>query len=144
MKSVNTNFLGSLLIIISHGAHKYAISANQLQKGFTQSAKIKNFLTFHARKTFFQAHIQSRIDYASTLWDSASESLQKPLKSLHRRAIEIIQLKHISLTNKDYKNTTLLPLKARLMSNTARFRHEILSGKAPTYLLEKGVYQPVF
>ena len=32
MKSVNTNFLGSLLIVISHGAHKYAISANQLQK----------------------------------------------------------------------------------------------------------------
>ena len=48
-----------------------------------QSAKIKYFLNFHARKTFFQAHIQSGIDYASTLWDSASNSLQKPLKSLY-------------------------------------------------------------
>ena len=137
MKSVNTNFLGSLLIIISHGAHEYAISANQLQKGFTQSAKIKNFLTFHARKTFFQAHFQSCIDYASTLWDSASESLLKPLKSLHRRAIRIVLLKHTSLTNEDYKNTTLLPLKPRLMCKKARFMHKILSGKAPTYLLEK-------
>ena len=53
-----------------------------------QSAKIKNVLTFHARKTFFQAHIQSHIDYASTLWDSATESLLKPLKSLHRSAIK--------------------------------------------------------
>ena len=44
-------------------------------------------------KTFFQAHIQSRIDYASTRWDSASESLLKPLKSLHRRAVKIILLK---------------------------------------------------
>ena len=142
MKSVNTNFLGSLLIIISHGAHKYAISANQLQKRVYQSAKIKNLLTFQARKTFFQAHIQSCIDYASTLWDSASESLLKPLKSLHRRAIKIILLKHTSLTNEDYKNTTLLPLKARLLCNKARFMHKILSGKAPTYFFRRGVYQP--
>ena len=77
------------------------------------------------------------MDYASTLWDSASESLLKPLKSLHRRAIKIILLKHTSLTNEDYKNTTLLPLKVRLMCNKARFMHKILSGKAPTYLLEK-------
>ena len=45
-----------------------------------QSAKIKHFLNFHARKTFFQAHIQSGIDYASTLWDSASDSLKKNLE----------------------------------------------------------------
>ena len=68
---------------------------------------------------------------------SASESLMKPLKSLHRRAIKIILLKRTSLTNEDYKNTTLLPLKARLVCNKARFMHKILSGKAPTYLLEK-------
>ena len=102
-----------------------------------QSAKIKIFLTFHARETFFQAHIQSFIDYASTLWDSATESLLKPLKSLHRRAIKIILLKHTSLTNEDYKNTTLLPLKAGLMCNKARFMHKIISGKAPAYLSEK-------
>ena len=42
-------------------------------------SKIKNFLTFHARKTFFQAHIQSRIDYAWTLRDSSSESVLNPL-----------------------------------------------------------------
>ena len=64
-----------------------------------QSSKIKHFRNFHARKTFFQAHIQSGIDYASTLWDSASDSLQKPLKSLHRRAIKIVHLKRTSLNN---------------------------------------------
>ena len=113
-------------------------------KGIYHSAKIKSFLTLHARKTFFKAHIQSRVDYASTLWDSPSESLLKPLKSPHRRAIKIILLQHTNLTNQDYKNTTRLPLKARLMCNKARFMHKIVSGKAPTYLLEKGVYQPVF
>ena len=106
-------------------------------KRVCQPAKIKNFLSFHARKTFFQAHIQSRIDYASTLWDSASESLLKPLKSLHRRAVKIILLKNTSLTNDDYKKTTILPLKHRLMYNKARFMHKILSGKAPTYLVKR-------
>ena len=96
-----------------------------------------NFLTFRARKTFFQAHIQSRIDYASTLWDSASESLLKPLKSLHRRAVKIILLKNTSLTNDDYKKTTILPLKDRLMYIKARFMHKILWGKAPTYLVKR-------
>ena len=102
-----------------------------------QSAKIKHFLNFHARKTFFQAHIQSGIDYASTLWDSASDSLKKPLKSLHRRAIKIVLLKRTSLTDKDYKTAQILPLSSRLMSNKGRFVHKILSGRAPMYLSTK-------
>ena len=101
-----------------------------------QSAKIKHFLNFHARKTFFQAHIQSGIDYASTLWDSASDSLQKPLKSLHRRAIKIVLLT-TSLTDKDYKAAQILPLPSRLMSNKARFVHKTVSGRAPIYLSTK-------
>ena len=59
------------------------------------------------------------------------------MKSLYRRAIRIILLKRTSLTNEDYKNTTLLALKARLMCNKARFMHKIISGKAPAYLSEK-------
>ena len=102
-----------------------------------QSAKIKHFLNFHARKTFFQAHIQSGIDYASTLWDSASDSLKKPLKSLHRRAIKIVLLKRTSLTDKDYKAAQILPLSSRLLSNKGRFVHKILSGRAPMYLSTK-------
>ena len=81
---------------------------------------------------FFQAHIQSGIDYASTLWDSASDSLKKPLKSLHRRAIKIV-LKRTSLTDKDYKAAQILPRSSRLMSNKGRFVHKIVSGRAPLY-----------
>ena len=89
-------------------------------------------------KTFFQAHIKSHIDYASTLWDSSSESLLKPIKSLHRRAVKIILLKNtINITNDDYKKTKILPLKHRLMYNKARFMHKILSGKAPIYLVKR-------
>ena len=62
---------------------------------------------------------------------------QKPLKSLHRRAIKIIILKRTSLTDKDYKAAQILPLSSRLMSNKARFEHTIVSGRAPMYLSTK-------
>ena len=106
-------------------------------KNVYQSANIKHFLNFHARKTFFQAHIQSGIDYASTVWDSASDSLQKPLKSLHRRAIKLALLKRTSLTDKDYKAAQILLLSSRLMSNKACFQHKIVWGRAPMYLSTK-------
>ena len=118
--------LGVIMDNLTWGPHiRYLCKS--LAKRVYQSAKIENFLTFHARKTIFQAHIQSRIDYASTVWNSASESLLKPLKSL----------KDTSLTNDDYKKTTILTLKHRLMYNKARFMHKILSGKAPTYLVKR-------
>ena len=105
------------------------------QKKSTNQQNLSIFLTFMPEKnTFFQAHIQSGIDYASTLWDSASDSLQKnTLKSLHRRAIKIVLLKRTSLTDKDYKTAQILLLSSRLMSNKARFVHKILSGRAPIY-----------
>ena len=58
---------------------------NELTKRVSQKlyklAKIKHFLNAHARKLFFHAHIQPVIDYASTLWDSASANTLKPLVS---------------------------------------------------------------
>ena len=54
-------------------------------KKSTSQQKQSFFLNFYARKTF----------HASTLWGSASDSLQKPLKSLHRRAIKIVLLKQL-------------------------------------------------
>ena len=43
----------------------------------TNQQNFNIFLTFVPEKRFFQAHIQSGIDCVSTLWDSASDSLQK-------------------------------------------------------------------
>ena len=71
------------------------------------------------------------------LFGTQQVTLQKPLKSLHRRAIKIVLLKRTSLTNKDYKAAQILPLSSRLMSNKARFVHKIVSGRAPTYLSTK-------
>ena len=59
-------------------------------------------------------------------WDSASDALQKPLKSLHRRAIKFVLLKRTSLTDKVYKTAQ--------MCNKARFELKLASGRAPIYL----------
>ena len=64
-------------------------------------------------------------------------TLQKPLKSLHRRAIKIVHLKRTSHTDKDYKTAQILPLSSRLMCNKARFVHKIVPGRAPIYLSTK-------
>ena len=68
------------------GPHIRDLCKTTAKKESTNQQKNKHFLNFHVRKTFFQAHIQSGIDYASTLWDSASDSLQKPVKSLLTQA----------------------------------------------------------
>ena len=69
------------------------------------------------------------------LFETQQVTLQKPLKSLHRRAVKIVLLKRTSLTDKDYKAAQILPLSSRLMSNKARFVHKIVSMYLSTKLL---------
>ena len=99
-----------------------------------QLSKIKHFLNAHARKLFFHAHIQPIIDYASTLWDSASVNTLKPLASIHKRALKLTLLKSTSLTAHDYKLLDVLPLKLKLECNKGIIMHKIVSGYAPSNL----------
>ena len=75
-----------------------------------QFSRLKHFVNFRVRKLFFTSHIQSLIDYGSTLWDSASQNTLKPLHSLHRRALKLILLKQSSLEKDDYDKLNVLPL----------------------------------
>ena len=56
---------------LSWSSHVTAL-CKSISKKIYQLSKIKHFLNLRARKIFFNAHIQSIIDYRSTLWDSAS------------------------------------------------------------------------
>ena len=71
-------------------------SCKSISKKIYQLSKIKHFLNLHARKLFFLAHVQSSIDYGSTLWDSASANTLETLVSLHKRALKAILLKTTS------------------------------------------------
>ena len=78
---------------------------------------------------FFHTHIQPIIDYASTLWDSASANTLKPLVSIHKRALKLTLLKSTSLTAHDYKLLDVLPLKVKGI-----IMHTRVSGYAPSNL----------
>ena len=108
-------------------SYQQAIAAHKLW----QLSKVKHFLNAHARKQFCPAHIQSFIDYASTLWDSASANTLEPLSSIHRRALKSILLKSTTLTAHDYKSLDILPLKSKLEYNKGIMMHKIVRDSAP-------------
>ena len=112
-----------------------SVLSKTVSKKVYMLTKIKHFLNLHARKLFFHAHIQSIIDYASTVWDSASANTIKHLNSLHKRALKLVLLKSNSLTFADYKRLDILPLKYRLQYNKGVMMHKIISGCAPSSLI---------
>ena len=108
-----------------------------ISKKNCQLSKIKHFLNLHARKLFLHAHIQSIIDYGSTLRDLASANTLKPLANLHKRALKAILLKITTVAISDYNVLSILPLSERLNYNKEVLIHKIMSGKVPPSLTAK-------
>ena len=108
-----------------------------LSKKVYQLCRIKHFLSPHARRLFFHAHILSCISYCSTLFDSASENTTKPLVRIYKRAFKAVLLKSSSLTTSDYKDLDILPLKLTFAKNTAILMQKIALGTVPLALQSK-------
>ena len=98
---------------------------------------MKHFLSPHARRLFFHAHILSCISYCSTLFDSASENTTKPLVRIYKRAVKAVLLKSSSLTTSDYKDLDILPLKLTFAKNKAILMQKIALGTVPLALQSK-------
>ena len=112
---------------------------NDLTKRISQKlyqlSKIEHFLNADARKQFFHVHIQSIIDYASTLWDSAGANTLKPFSSIHRRSRKLIPLKSTTFTAHDCKSLDILPLKSKLEYSKGMIMHKILTCSASSTLI---------
>ena len=121
---------------LSWSNHIMLLCKNIAKKVY-QLSRIKHFLDIQARRQFFYAYIQSNIDYASTVWDSVSANVLKPLISLHKRALKLVLLKPSSLSASDYIDLDILPLKPKLMYNKGVLMHRILAGSAPPALTAK-------
>ena len=111
---------------------------NELTKCVSQKlyqlTKIISFLNAHARKLKKNyAQIQPIIDYALTLWDSASAGTLKPLVSIHKRALKLTLLKSTSLTAHDYKHLDVLPLKLKFNKGIINVMHKIVPGPYSGY-----------
>ena len=97
-------------------------------------SKLRHFVDIQTCKIFFNAHILSHINYASTLWDSCSDVNFKRVNSLYRRASKlIIPNKHLTTDDKMIL-LNLAPLRKHLQLNKCVFMKKILEGHAPTYL----------
>ena len=96
--------------------------------------KLKQFAQQKHLQLFFNAHILSHINYASTIWDGCSQDTLKKLNALHRRAVKQINCCQTTTTDKKLKQMNILPLKKQLDLNKTILIHKIYNHKTPTYL----------
>ena len=97
-------------------------------------SQLRHYVDSDARKIFFQAHLLSHINYASTVWSGASEVHLKKLNSLHRRAVKLILPDQSLSTTEKLKKLNILPLDKQLKFNRYVTMFKIHPGKAPPYL----------
>ena len=106
-------------------------------------SKLRHFVDIQACMIFFNAHILSHINYASTLWDCCSEVNFKRVNSLYRRASKlIISNKHLT-TDEKMQSLNLVPLRKHLQLNKCVFMKKILDGHAPIYLSNFFEHSPI-
>ena len=98
-------------------------------------SQLNKYATTEALKVFFDAHINSHINYASTIWDGCCDDLFKQVNALHRRAVKLILPHHTIPTDDKYKHLNILPLKSQLEFNKINLIHKTLKGNSPSYLL---------
>ena len=96
--------------------------------------RLKYLTDSNTRKIFFNAHIRSHIDYASTVWDDCSDVRLKRLDSLYRRAAKLVLPDPHLTTAEKMKQLEILPLSTHLHFNKGTLMYKVLNNKLPMYL----------
>ena len=97
-------------------------------------AKLRKFVDADHLKLFYDAHIMSHINYASTVWDGCSEATFININRQHRRAIKLISPIQNTTTENKMKYLKILPLTEQMKYNKATLIHKIYYDKTPSYL----------
>ena len=108
----------------------------RLAKNTYLLCKLKNYIKNTHLQMFFNAHILSHINYASTIWDGCSQDIYKKLNSVYKRAVKQLKHRHTSTTDETFKQLDILPLKKHLEFNKTILTHKIYYNQTPTYLTE--------
>ena len=108
--------------------------AKRLSRNVYLLSRLKRYATKEALKLFFEAHINSFVNYVSTVWDSCSGEYMKRINSIHRRAIKLLLPDQRISTDEKFKALNILPLEKQLFFNKATITHKIYHNKAPPYL----------
>ena len=99
-------------------------------------SKLKQFVDSDARMLFYNAHIRSHIDYASTIWDGSSDVHMKRLNSLNRRAAKYILPDPNLNTEQKLEQLEILPLSKQLLFNKGLVMYKIWNKSLPRYLCQ--------
>ena len=94
-------------------------------------SQLRHYVDSDTHKIFFQAHLLSHIDYASTVWSDASEVHLKKLYSLHRRAAKLILPDKSVSSRQKLNKLNIVPLHKQLKCNQCVTIFKIHTGKAP-------------
>ena len=97
-------------------------------------------LNIHCRKLFFFAHIQSTLDYASSVWDNCSDQNMKQIRSIHRRSLKVITAKK-KILPEDYRSNKILPLAKRHKFNKGTTMFKCVNDLAPANLTSMFSYK---
>ena len=117
---------------------KWEAHINSLCKRLSRNLYLLSKLSLYANRDallmFYNAHIMSHINYASSVWDGAGELHLKKVDSLHRRAAKIIG-RGLQLSTEDkQKQLKMLPLKKQLFFNKAVTMYKVWNESVPVYL----------
>ena len=135
VKQVNKHKL--LGVIVDNGlSWQYHIdmTCKTLSRHLYLLSQLKYITDEYTRKIFYEAHIKSHIDYASTLWDGCSENILKKLVSLYRRSAKLIKTDQFLTTDQKLISLNMLPLQEHLIFNKSIFMYKYFSGLLPMYL----------
>jgi hypothetical protein len=96
--------------------------------------KLKFYVDIDARLMFFNAHILSHINYASTVWSGAGEVHLKKLNSLHRRAAKSLVSNPYLTTDEKLRSVNILSLDKQFELNITVLVYKARHGLVPSYI----------
>ena len=97
-----------ITIYLGHNYHITEITS-KIAKSTYQLARIKHFIDESCRKTFYHAYMYNKLECGILLFRGAAAHQLRPLKSLQKRALNLVV--KISSTNV-FKAACVLPLQS--------------------------------
>ena len=107
---------------------------NAVAKNVYLLSRLKHFCNSEAFNTSFHAHIMSRINYVSNVWDGCSDVHIKKVKAVHKPAVKVRCAASPVLTGRGHISHGLLPLREPLKCNKCISVHKVIHNKSPQYL----------
>ena len=96
---------------------------------------MKQFIPLHARRLFYMAFIQSRLDYCSIIWGKSCHT--QTLFKLQKRAVRLIlDVPARTLTHDLFLQLRILPLKVRLDSRILIMVIKAMGKSAPPFIAD--------